>query len=247
MLTWYNENNNIFYHSYQLASIGLSTLIIAKSCTDHHYFEVSGKAVRERSPYCQLILRMVLNIFHIICRGIVLALLASYLHYLSLAFIGAMVIGNYIISNIIIKTDGSKHFWTAFASVLLPNAFISRDTVSIVGRQKTRELFQTFYKANSVLFLILIGIGALITTNCLITLTDFIQYNCNNLPFLSYDKDCPSTSPFNQPLSPFLPLPHSWFFIIGNAGVFFLSFLHLILVFLGESCLTKDYEQVPRL
>ena len=131
---------------------------------------------------------MVLNIFHIICRGIVLALLASYLHYLSLAFIGAMVIGNYIISNIIIKTDGSKHFWTAFASVLLPNAFISRDTVSIVGRQKTRELFQTFYKANSVLFLILIGIGALITTNCLITLTDFIQYNCNNLPFLSYDK-----------------------------------------------------------
>ena len=48
MLTWYNENNNIFYHSYQLASIGLSTLIIAKSCTDHHYFEVSGKAVRGR-------------------------------------------------------------------------------------------------------------------------------------------------------------------------------------------------------
>ena len=131
---------------------------------------------------------MVLNIFHIICRGIVLALLASYLHFLSLAFIGAMVICNYIISNIIIKTDGSKHFWTAFASVLLPNAFISRDTVGVVGRQKTRELFQCFYKANAVLFLCLIGIGALITTDCLITLTDFIKYNCNNYPFLSYDE-----------------------------------------------------------
>ena len=31
------------------------------------------------------------------------------------------------------------------------------------------------------------GIGALVTTLCLVTLTDFIQFNCKNLPFLSYD------------------------------------------------------------
>ena len=93
-----------------------------------------------RSPYCQLIVRMIFNIFHIICRGAVLALLASYLHYLSLAFIGAMILLNYIISNIIIKTDGSKHFWTAFAAVLLPNCFISRDTVELLGQQVRGEI-----------------------------------------------------------------------------------------------------------
>ena len=88
-----------------------------------------------RSPYCQLIVRMIFNIFHIVCRGAVLALLASYLHYISLAFIGVMIVLNFIISNIIIKTDGSKHFWTAFAAVLLPNCFISRDTVELIGQQ----------------------------------------------------------------------------------------------------------------
>ena len=40
---------------------------------------------------------------------------------------------------------------------------------------------------NSIVFFLLMGIGALVTTLCLVTLTDFIQFNCNNLPFLSYD------------------------------------------------------------
>ena len=44
MITWYT-NNNFIYHSYQLASISLSTLFIAKSCADHHYFEASGKSI----------------------------------------------------------------------------------------------------------------------------------------------------------------------------------------------------------
>ena len=140
MITWL-KHDSLPYHTYQLASIGLSTLIIAKSCSDHHYFEISGKNVRVRSPYCQLIVRMIFNIFHIVCRGAVLALLASYLHYIFLAFIGAMIICNYITIYFImktdenIKTDGSKHIWTAFAAVLLPNCFISRDTVETMGQQ----------------------------------------------------------------------------------------------------------------
>ena len=205
MITWYH-NTDLVYHSYQLASVGLSTVIIAKSCADHHYFETRGKSVRgelsalcllclidcppaERSPYCQLVARMCLNMVHILCRGSVIALLASYLHYLSLAFVGAMILANYALSNILIKTDGSKHFWTAFAGVLLPNCFISRATVDTVGREKTRTLFKRFYKANSLIFLFLFGIGALATADCLIILTDFINFNCNNLPFLSYDAE----------------------------------------------------------
>ena len=59
--------------------------------------------------------------------------------------------------------------------------------LKVVGRQKTRELFKRFYKVNSLLFFLLMGVGALATALCLITLTDFIQFNCDNLPFLSYD------------------------------------------------------------
>ena len=103
---------------------------------------------------------MIFNIFHIICRGAVLALLASYLHYLSLAFIGAMIILNYIISNIVIKTDGSKHFWTAFAAVLLPNCFISRDTVETIEQQVRREQQNTYiiyYLQDGSLFIYFVG------------------------------------------------------------------------------------------
>ena len=45
MITWYS-NNDVVYHSYQLTSVCLSAVIIAKSCADHHYFETSGKSVK---------------------------------------------------------------------------------------------------------------------------------------------------------------------------------------------------------
>lgn len=61
-----------------------------------------------------------------------LALLAAYLHYLSLAFIGLMVVTNLGLASCLLKTDGSKHLWTACAGILLPNAFISRDTVEVI-------------------------------------------------------------------------------------------------------------------
>ena len=44
MITWYT-NDNLIYHSYQLASIGFSTIVIAKTCADHYAFESSGKDV----------------------------------------------------------------------------------------------------------------------------------------------------------------------------------------------------------
>ena len=45
MITWLNDDN-LPYHAYQLASIGMSSIIIDKSCADHHYFEISGKNVK---------------------------------------------------------------------------------------------------------------------------------------------------------------------------------------------------------
>ena len=65
-----------------------------------------------------------------------LALLAAYLHYLSLAFIGMMVVTNLGLASCLLRTDGSKHLWTACAGILLPNAFISRDTVEVLYQKK---------------------------------------------------------------------------------------------------------------
>ena len=44
MITW--RYSKMAFHSYQLASVALSTLILAKSCTDHHFFEISAKNVK---------------------------------------------------------------------------------------------------------------------------------------------------------------------------------------------------------
>jgi len=245
MVTW--RYDNIPFHSYQLASASLSILILAKSCTDHHYFEVSGKNVKVRTPYCQMVKRILFNILHILLRGFVLALLASYLQFLALAVIGVMVIANYVTSILLIKTYGSKHIWTAFAAVLLPNCFVSRFTLEQMSAKDSQRLFTKFYRWNSVVFFLVMGVSALIFTNCIITLTDISSFNCNNYPFLSYDQElsCPPSSPFKTPIFSF-PAPHSWFFLIGNISVVFLSLLHMVFVFVEECVCGKDYTPVPR-
>ena len=200
-----------------------------------------------RTPYGQMVRRLLFNILHILFRGFVIALLASYLQYLALAVIGLMVIANYITSNILIKTDGSKHIWTAFASVLLPNCFISRVTLEDKSAKDAQRLFTKFYRFNSIIFLIIIGIGALVSTNCIISLTSLSTFNCNNYPFLSYDQDlaCPPSSPFTTPISSF-PSPHSWFYLLGNLSVLSLSLLHVFLVFIEGKVCGRDYSPVPR-
>lgn len=245
MVTW--RYDNMPFHTYQLASASLSILILAKSCTDHHYFEISGKNVKVRTPYVQMVSRLFFNILHILLRGFVIALLASYLQYLALAFIALMVITNYITSNIIIKTDGSKHIWTAFAAVLLPNCFVSRVTLEHKEPKEARKLFNKFYRCNSIVFLIVMSIGALVTTNCIISFTSVSSFNCNNYPFLSYNEDlkCPPASPFSTPLSS-LPSPHSWFYFLGNLSVISFSLLHVFLVFIEGKVCCRDYTPVER-
>ena len=112
--------------------------------------------------------------------------------------------------------------------------------------QEARRRFKTFYKVNSWMFLFLFGVGALVTANCLIHLTDFISFNCNNLPFLSYDplQDCPAASPmkgFGWAAT------HHGFLLFGSASVVILCVLHVVLVYLEERILSKDYEPVPRI
>merc|ERR1712050_287967 len=141
----------------------------------------------------------------------------------------------------------SQHIWTAFAAVLLPNCFVSRFILEQMSAKDSQRLFTKFYRWNSVVFFLVMGVASLIFTNCIITLTDISSFNCNNYPFLSYDQElsCPPSSPFKTPIFSF-PAHHSWFFLIGNISVVSLSLLHMVFVFVEDRVCGKDYTPVPR-
>ena len=187
--------------------------------------------ISEQPPICHKITRTIFNILHIICRGFVIALLASYFHFLTIAVLALMVLANFVTSVILIKTEISKHFWTSFASILLPVCFISRNDLvgEYASRKNTRELFSKYYIWNSVIFLFIIGIIGPIATFCVIQMTDTIHFTDTNLPFLS-------DSPYDLTMWKSLVI---WFF---------LSLLHVIFVSTGE-CISwnmEDYEIVSR-
>jgi hypothetical protein len=49
MITW--SKDTLPSHIYQMASVSFSLLTLAKSCADHHYFEVSGKDITGKKQY----------------------------------------------------------------------------------------------------------------------------------------------------------------------------------------------------
>jgi len=247
MITW--NKYGLGYRIYILGSACFSLLMLAKNCTDHHFFESSAKNVTARPPYSLMLKRLLFYLLHIIIRGFVISLLASYLHLVSIAFIILMVVMNYILANLIIKTDGSKHFWTAAAAVVVPTCFVARDSLEGKQQAQSTKVFTRFYKWNTVLFFFIFGVAALITTNCLLLFTDVNKYTCDNLPFLSYDFDnkCPGDNPFpdlTTTLESRLPAPHTWFYLFGNLLVLLLSALHLVLMSVEERCCTGQYQSV---
>ena len=185
MITW-KRPDEADQHWPQLASVICSTLIIAKKVADHHYFEISGKNVKERTSFCQSVPRMFLNLFHIICRGYIIALLCSYLHFFSIIFLVTMVLTNFIVSRLILQTEVAKTVWTAFASVLLPVKFCSKDTVKEKRGQEIRNKFGLFYIQNTVTFVIIFGL-AWIAANLLIAF-GVIEFNSSNCPFFCSDE-----------------------------------------------------------
>merc|ERR1712107_788912 len=135
-------------------------------------------------------------------RGFILALLASYLHFFVLVLFALMVVANFISALFVIDTKWSKHFMTAFAAVLLPTCFVSREHIEDAGYG--RRLFNRFYKVNAFVFFFLATAG-LVAANCLLHYTDQLEFNCNNLPFLSYDSanNCPAKSALGGLSPPF--------------------------------------------
>ena len=182
--------------------------------------------------------RFFINIFHIALRGFVIALLAVYLQFFIILIMVIMIISNYILASFFIITiDKSKNIWTSFASVLLPKCFVSRETLEGKDSDFGPKMFEKFYKMNSVLFLIVFGIIGVIIANVIIRFTDINDFNCENLPFLSYIERCGSSN-FSDPILN-LPLPHSWFYFLGNIIIIAFSIIDVTLTFL-EGYLIND-------
>merc|ERR1712142_810683 len=241
MITW--DKDNLFHHIYQMLSVSFSLLTLAKSCADHHYFESNGKKITAHTPYGQKIKRLFFNLAQIFIRGFIIALLGGYLQGLITLFISIMIIINYIIANKIIQSDGSKHIWTAFAAVLLPTCFASRDTFENKEPSFGMKMFSRFYRYNAVVFFFLFGVIALITSNFIIRYTTNIStFTCNNYPFLSYDVTCGAPSAFSDQVFD-LPAPHSWFYFLGNLLIILLALVHVVLVFMEEFCI-RDFNKI---
>ena len=180
-----------------------------------------------------------MNILHIALRGLVIALLAVYLQFFIILIMILMIISNYILASFIITTiDKSKNIWTSFASVLLPKCFVSRETLEGKESNFGPKMFEKFYKLNAILFLLIFSIIGLIIANVIIRLSDINDFNCENLPFLSFIEGCDSY--FSDPVFN-LPLPHSWFYFLGNILIISFSIIDVILTYL-EGYLIDDFN-----
>ena len=257
MITW-NTDHEVPLIIFRLGSMVVSLLTIANAATSHHYFVSSGKRTEgkdRRESAASLITRylsaerevqlgrrlarLVFNISHILIRAFVISLLASYLHFLTILFIFIMIISNYCLALLTVKSnDRSKHLLTAFGSVLLPKCFVSRDTLRDTPPHYGARMFERFYRFNSVLFFIVFSVLGLITANVVIRWTDVNKFTSDNLPFLSNDHLCDgSKSLFG------LPEPHAVFYVVGNLLVISTSGLHVLIVLLQEVVIRDTRDQ----
>jgi len=251
MGTW--SNISIFWRVYILVSALFSCIMLSKATSDHHFFESSAKNHRVTPPYSLRVKKFFLTFIHIFLRGYIISFLAGYLQFISLGFIGLMVLVNYIAANILLSiSNGSKHFITAAAAVLVPTCFVSRESLVDLPAHKAKKLFTRFYKWNTVIFFLIFGVAALASTDAILLLTNIIKFTCSNLPFLSFDTEnnCPSDSIFKESLPGYsdlteiLPAAHVWFFTIGNLFVLFFALLDLVIISLEEKCCQRQYQPV---
>ena len=224
MVTWHQQQD--WLNVYRLTNVGLALLVQSGAATNHHYFVSRAKNIKaDREVKLSLrLLRFSFNIVHLLCRGFVISLLASYLHFLIIIFICLMMITNFAIALLTVKSkDSSKHLLTAVGSVLLPKCFVSRDSLENKPAQYGAKMFERYYRLNSINFFLVFGVVGLITANCVIRWTDINTFPCEVLPFLSENPECQDTT-----------AQHSLFYLLGNILIILCSALSLVLVLLQE-------------
>ena len=178
------------------------------------------------------------NITHVLIRGFVISLLAGYLQFLILIFIFLMIVSNYTLARLTVKSnDTSKHLLTAFGSVLLPKCFVSRDTLQDKPPHYGAKMFERFYRFNAVVFFIVFSVLGLVTAVCIIRLTEVSQFTCENLPFLSDDLKC--SLDISSDISHW-SISHGLFYWAGSLLIVLSSAVHVILVMLQESVIRDN-------
>ena len=171
-------------HVTQILVIVSSLAFLAATATNHHIHERSGKEDIPRirdflkgTPYF---------LFSTLSRCSILALLAAYMQGWTVLLMVILVVTNLIIASLVFKTDKGKNVWTAFASVLVPICFVSKDTIAVYERSLANppaKKFRQYYLLNSLAFAFytLSGMGIL---HWVLT-EQMIEYDCHNLPILS--------------------------------------------------------------
>ena len=232
MLTW--DQHQLWLNIYRLCNVVLALLVLSGAATNHHYFVSRAKNIQaaRQVKFSRRLLRFAFNLVHLLCRGFVISLLASYLHFLIIIFICLMMITNFAIALFTLQSrDASKHLLTAVGSVLLPKCFVCRDSLENKPAQYGPKMFERYYRLNSINFFLVFSVLGLITANCVIRWTDINTFPCSALPFLSENPECEETT-----------AQHSLFYLLGNILIILCSALSLLLVHLQEPLIRDTRE-----
>lgn len=139
-----------------------STMMLAKSCAEHHYHEVSGK---KKIPTTGEVLISFLYYFLLVPgRLITYAIIFAHYRLYGLILVGALLIVNFVLACILLpKNFPIKTFWTSIAAIVAPACYVSVHTIEIYEislASSPGKRFRRFYTWNSVAFILLTAVVA---------------------------------------------------------------------------------------
>jgi hypothetical protein len=160
--------------------------MLAKSCSEHHYYEVSGKT---RIPGLKdVAVSYLYYLIHILSRTAAFSLIFAYYHYYAVALVLFLLFSNLFLAFMILRHNFIvKTIWTSVASILAPVCFVSVHTVEmynvqVVGTAKQR--FRRYYIWNALAFVTIVML-TMLTFN-LLSAFKVIEFRKLNLPILTF-------------------------------------------------------------
>ncbi len=132
--------------------------MLAKSCSEHHFHEVSGKT--SIASLQDVAVSYVYYLLHVVPRLAAVAVVFVYYKFYAIALPVLLVAANFAIAfvclrhNFVIKT-----LWTSVASALAPICFVSRHAIEVYSlslESSPEKRFQRFYFWNNVAFALIL-------------------------------------------------------------------------------------------
>jgi hypothetical protein len=173
-------------HYLQLLCIVTGLLMLAKSCSEHHYYEVSGKT--HIPGLKDIAVSYLYYLIHILSRTASFSLIFAYYHHYAVALVLILLFSNLSLAFIILRHNFIvKTIWTSVASILAPVCFVSVHAVEmynvqVVGTAERR--FRRYYFWNALAFVIIVML-TMLTFN-LLSAYEVIEFRKLNLPILTF-------------------------------------------------------------